>query len=299
MSSILKRMSDSFERNVRSGKIPKSTIDNYGGYFVEKGISYEKEIVRKLKESKKTDGTKAPLIFKNFTSAGTSLNPDVQFYANSNKDTASVEVKTSLNAQWLSKKLMVIKKDNSLMWNVGEKGRTRTYELLKNILNTYEFEILKSIKDDFNLPTKDGETGNRPFYDIQSLYESFENKSFGKEFDSYTRMNQKNIITGKEIVDLYKKYLHNLNTYYIQIKGKGLYYVGQDKYQINNNLPQNKKIAEFSISTATLSLKKAYKSGGKYQLELRITASSKSLQDSKLSLDNQNDLKLISDFVYQ
>jgi hypothetical protein len=298
MSSMLKRMSDSFQRNVASGNIPKSAIDGYGGYFVEKGKSYETGIVNKLKTSKKTDGTKAPLIGSNFVAAGTSLNPDVQFYANRNKDKASVEVKTSLNAQWLSKKLKVIKDNNSLMWEINEGGRVKTYGLLKIILTTYKSEILKSIKDDFNLPTKDGESGNRPFYDMQSLYESFEDKTFTSKFNSYTRTNQKNIVTGNEIVNLYKKYLNDLNTYYIQIKGKGLYYVGEDKYKLNDNLPQNKKIKEFSIQTATLSLKKAYKSGGKYQLELRITASSKSLQNSNLSLDNVDDLKLISDFVY-
>lgn len=298
MSSMLKRMSDSFQRNVESGKIPKSAIDNYGGFFVEKGRGYENEIVRKLKASKKTDGTKAPLIRSDFIAAGVSLNPDVQFYANIQKNLASVEVKTSLNAQWLSKKLKVIKDNNSLMWEIVEGGRVKTYGLLKIILTTYKSEILKSIKDDFNLPTKDGETGNRPFYDMQSLYESFEDKTFTSKFNSYTRTNQKNIVTGNEIVNLYKKYLHDLNTYYIQIKGKGLYYVGEDKYKLNDNLPQNKKIKEFSIQTATLSLKKAYKSGGKYQLELRITASSKSLQNSNLSLDNVDDLKLISDFVY-
>lgn len=291
-------MSDSFQRNVESGKIPKSSIDGYGGYFVEKGKSYENEIVRKLKQSKKTDGTKAPLIRSNFVAAGTSLNPDVQFYANSYKNAASVEVKTSLNAQWLSKKLMVNKENNSLVWGIGETGRIKTYKLLELILDTYKSKILKSIKDDFNLPTKDGETGNRPFYDMQSLYESFEDKTFTSKFNSYTRTNQKNIVTGNEIVNLYKKYLNDLDTYYIQIKGKGLYYVGEDKYKLNDNLPQNKKIKEFSIQTATLSLKKAYKSGGKYQLELRITASSRSLQNSNLSLDNVDDLKLISDFVY-
>ena len=104
MSDILSRMSSSFQRNVASGVIPKSAVDGYGGFFVEKGRSYENEIVGKLKRSKKSDGTPAPLIRSNFTAAGTSLNPDVQFYANNNKNLASVEVKTSLNAQWLSKK---------------------------------------------------------------------------------------------------------------------------------------------------------------------------------------------------
>lgn len=298
MSSMLKRMSDAFQRNVESGKIPKSAIDGYGGFFVEKGRIYENEIVRKLKSSKKTDGSNAPLIRSNFIAAGVSLNPDVQFYANEYKNLASVEVKTSLNAQWLSKKLKVIKKNNSLFWDISEKGRTKTYKLLKDILDTYESEILKSIKDDFNLPSKDGETGNRPFYDMQSLYESFEDKSFTSKFNSYTKTNQKSIVTGSEIVNMYKHYLNTLNTYYIQIKGKGLYYVGEDKYKLNDNLPQNKKIREFSIPTSTLSLKKAYKSGGKYQLELRITASSRSLPNSNLSLDNINDLKILSNFVY-
>ena len=299
MSIMLRRMSDAFQRNVESGKLPKSATDGYGGFFVEKGKRYESEIVRKLKDSKKTDGTKAPLINPDFIAAGVSLNPDVQFYANIDKNIkASVEVKTSLDAQWLSKKLSVIKENNSLIWDIKEKGRIKAYNLLKIILDTYNSKILKSIKDDFNLPSKDGETGNRPFYDMQSLYKSFEDKTFTSKFNSYTQQNQKNIINGAEIVNLYKKYLNDLSTYYIQIKGKGLYYVGEDKYKLNDNLPQNKKIKEFSIQTATLSLKKAYKSGGKYQLELRITASSRSLQNSNFSLDDANDLKLISDFVY-
>lgn len=298
MSDILSRMSASFQRNVESGKIPKSAIDGYGGFFVEKGRLYENEIVRELKSSKKSNGENAPLIRKNFIAAGTSLNPDIQFYANEYKNLASVEVKTSLNTQWFSKKLKVIKENNSLFWDITEKGRTRTYKLLKDILDTYESEILKSIKDDFNLPSKDGETGNNPFYDMQSLYESFEDKTFTSKFNSYTRTNQKNIVTGNEIVNIYKQYLNDLNTYYIQIKGKGLYYVGEDKYKLNDNLPQNKKIREFSIPTATLSLKKAYKSGGKYQLEIRVVASSRSLQKSNLSLDNINDLKIVSNFVY-
>ena len=298
MSDILSRMSASFQRNVESGKIPKSAIDGYGGFFVDKGTSYEEEIVRKLKSSKKSNGENAPLIRKNFIPAKTSLNPDIQFYANEYKNTASVEVKTSLNAQWFSKKLIVIEKNKSLVWDIVEKSREKTYELIKNILDTYESKILKSIKDDFNLPSKDGETGNNPFYDMQSLYESFKNKTFTSKFNSYTRTNQKKIVTGTEIVDIYKQYLNDLNTYYIQIKNNGLYYVGEDKYKLNDNLPQNKKIREFSIPTATLSLKKAYKSGGKYQLEIRVEASSKSLQKSNLSLDNKDDLKIISNFVY-
>jgi hypothetical protein len=292
-------MSSSFQRNVASGVIPKSAIDGYGGFFVEKGRSYENEIVEKLKRSKKSDGTPAPLIRSNFTAAGTSLNPDVQFYANKYKNLASVEVKTSLSTQWLSKKLRVDKDiNNALFWNITEKGRTKTYGLLKSILDTYKEDILKSIKEDFNLPTKDSETGSNPFYTLQAVYDSFEDNTFTSKFNSYTQKNQKNIITGTEIVSLYEKYLHDLNTYYIQIKGKGLYYIGEDKYKLNDNLPQNKKIIKFSIPTASLSLKKAYKSGGKYQLELRITASSKSLKKSNISLDNVDDLKIISDFVY-
>lgn len=299
MSGMLSRMSSAFQRNVASGIIPKSSIDGYGGFFVEKGRSYENEIVEKLKRSKKSDGTTAPLIRSNFTAAGTSLHPDVQFYANKDKNLASVEVKTSLSSQWLSKKLRVDKDiNNALFWNISEKGRTKTYELLKTILDNYKVDILKSIKDDFNLPTKDNETGSNPFYTLQAVYDSFEDKTFTSKFNSYTQKNQKNIITGSEIVNIYEEYLHKLNTYYIQIKGKGLYYVGEDKYKLNDNLPQNKKIIKFSIPTASLSLKKAYKSGGKYQLELRITASSKSLKKSNISLDNADDLKIISDFVY-
>ncbi len=298
MSDILSRMSSSFQRNVASGVIPKSAIDGYGGFFVEKGRSYENEIVGKLKRSKKSDGTPAPLIRSNFTAAGTSLNPDVQFYANNNKNLASVEVKTSLNAQWLSKKLKVEKDGNTFFWNITEKGRTKTYGLLKSILDTYKEDILKSIKDDFNLPSKNNETGSNPFYNMQAVYDAFEDKTFTTKFKSYTQRNQKIIITGKEIVELYEKYLNDLNTYYIQIKGKGLYYIGEDMYKLNDNLPKNKSIIKFPISTASLSLKKAYKSGGKYQLELRITASSKSIQQSNFSLDDTGDLKIISDFVY-
>ena len=50
MSIMLRRMSDAFQRNVESGKLPKSATDGYGGFFVEKGKRYESEIVRKLKD---------------------------------------------------------------------------------------------------------------------------------------------------------------------------------------------------------------------------------------------------------
>ena len=298
MDSSLSRMSSAFQRNVASGIIPKSAIDAYGGFFVEKGRQYENEIVMKLKNSKKTDGTLAPLVRANFTAAGTSLNPDVQFYADKYKNLASVEVKTSLNAQWLSKKLKVEKDGNTLFWNITESGRTKTYGLLKSILDTYKEDILKSIKEDFNLPSKNNETGSNPFYNMQAVYDSFQDKTFTAKFNAYTQKNQKVIVTGPEIVELYEKYLNNLSTYYIQIKGKGLYYIGEDKYKLNDNLKQNKKIIKFPISSASLSLKKAYKSGGKYQLELRVTASSKTIPKSNISLDNVDDLKIISDFVY-
>jgi hypothetical protein len=298
MSDLLKRMESSFERNVRSGIIPKSVVVGYGGFFVDKGVSYEKKIVNLLKNTENSSGKKCPLVYPNFTSAGTSLYPDVRFYANEKKNLASVEVKTSFNTNWFTKKLVVEKVQNSYKWNItNPRNRGNTHDLLKEIFHKYENSILDSISNDFDLPKDEDDV--KGLFTIENLYELFENKTFTSKFGKYTNTNQKVIETSFDVVEMYEKYLHNLNTYYIQIKGNGLYYIGEDKYKINDNLPPNKKIKQFSIRTASISLKKANKGGQKHQLEINVSASSKSIPKSGISLDNKDDLTLIADFVYK
>jgi hypothetical protein len=228
------------------------------------------------------------------TVAGSSLQPDI-FLRDQFRSMVRIEAKTDIGADFgqkgitidaKTKKWVPIKKKFSSRSKFTQK-MDKLYEDLFSNLNLHD-----AIVNAWDLPNKKNKG-----MDVNTLLYMIEtnelNKSLNferqlirieKGFDPYK---EKTLV--RDIKDSIVKYYNSLNTFYLQIKNKGFYYMGEDKNKLNGkfrekNLPFS--IPSFSPTESKLNLRgKTSASGGYFRPILRFKISG--LSSSSVSLEDE------------
>jgi hypothetical protein len=227
--------------------------------------------------------------------AGSSLYPDI-FLKDQFRTMVRIEAKTDIGADFgqkgitidqKTKKWVPIKKEFASRSNFTKKI-DKLYEDLFSDLNLHD-----AIVDAWNLPNKEynGMDVNTLLYMIEtkelskSLNYERQLVRIEKGFDPYR---EKTLVRNSK--DSIVKYYNSLNTFYLQIKNKGFYFMGEDKNNLNakfreKNLPF--AIPEFSPTESKLNLRgKTSTSGGTFRPTLRFKISG--LTSSPVSLEDKS-----------
>lgn len=222
-------------------------------------------------------------VFKNIPkTAGYSSGPDITIPSVNNPgQSLLVETKTTTGADFGQKAITF----NGGSWvPSSKKGEIPEISFLYNYLfSTYDIGNL--ILDAWNLPNKN--------ITSEDLIEAINSKQISKILYYEKMLKQatgkanpfptKTLVQGPKIVDSIIRYYNSKGIYYIQIKGSGFYFVGNDAKNLNSILGIN--IPSFNPSTAELVLR------GKSSLSQRtysptLTFKSAGLPASQYTLDS-------------
>jgi hypothetical protein len=227
--------------------------------------------------------------------AGSSLYPDV-FFRDQFRTMVRVEAKTNIGADFGQKGITI--DEDSGKWKPIEKKfptrdnfTKRVDKLYSNIFD--ELNLHEKIVDAWNLPNKDNKG-----IDVKTILYLKETNQLNKvlnyerllvrkekKFDPY-----RETTLVRDVSESIVNYYNSLNTYYIQIKDRGFYYMGQDKNDLNKkfrekNLPFS--IPRFSPSESKLNLRgKTSQTGQYFRPTLRFKISG--LEKSSVSLEDTN-----------
>lgn len=232
--------------------------------------------------------------------AGSSLYPDI-FVKDQFRSMVRVEAKTDIGADFGQKGITIDKKTKKWI-PVKKEFKTRS-NFTKKIDNLYDdlFSTLNlhdAIVNAWDLPNQKNKG-----MDVNTLLYMIEtnelNKSLNFErqlirietgFDPY-----KETTLVRDVKSSIINYYNSLNTFYLQIKGRGFYFMGEDKNNLNSkfrekNLPFN--IPQFSPTEAKLNLRgKTSTSGGYFRPTLRFKISG--LSSSSVSLEDESFVKAL------
>ncbi len=227
--------------------------------------------------------------------AGSSLYPDV-FFRDQFRTMVRVEAKTNIGADFGQKGITI--DEDSGKWKPIEKKFATRANFTKRVDKLYsnifdELNLHEKIVDAWNLPNKDNKG-----IDVKTILYLIETKQLNKvlnyerllvrkekKFDPY-----RETTLVRDVSESIVNYYNSLNTYYIQIKDRGFYYMGQDKNDLNKkfrekNLPFS--IPRFSPSESKLNLRgKTSQTGQYFRPTLRFKISG--LEKSSVSLEDTN-----------
>jgi hypothetical protein len=227
------------------------------------------------------------------TAAGSSLYPDV-FFRDQFRSMVRVEAKTNIGADF-GQKGITLDRDTRKWTPIAREfaARNKFTGRLDNLYSTLfeDLDIHQKIVDAWNLPNKDNKG-----MDVNTLLYLIETKQLNKSlnferqlvriergFDPYKETTLVRNVTNSII-----KYYNSLNTYYIQIKDRGFYYMGQDKNDLNKKLRDRNIdfiIPSFSPGESKLNLRgKTSETGQYFRPTLRFKISG--LQKSPVSLED-------------
>lgn len=227
------------------------------------------------------------------TIAGSSLFPDI-FLKDQFRNLVRVEIKTDIGADF-GQKGITLDKETKKWVPIRKKFKTRR-DFSRNIDNLYEdlfdsLNLSSLITNAWKLPN----TQNKGM-DVNTLLYMIETNQLNKALN-YERQ----LIRMERGFDPYRettlvrnvsanisRYYNSLNTYYLQVKNKGFYYMGEDKSNLNQkfrekNLPFN--IPPFNPSESKLNLRgKTSATGNYFRPIIRFKISG--LTKSSVSLDD-------------
>lgn len=226
-----------------------------------------------------------------------SLRPDI-ILKNKNKSSIRFEIKANLGADYGEKAITIDEK--SLEWipvksPIKDKSNkmhveyaTRIDELYKTIFE--ELDLHSKIVNAWGLPSNNNDMSAYALLDMiknrqlsKSLYYQRILNNLDKKFDPY-----KQATVANNVLDKIVKYYNSKKVYYIQIKGKGLYCLGNDLYQFNKKFTEigmTYFIPRFNPSECRIELRgKTSKSEGTFRPVLRFKISG--LAKSQVSLDD-------------
>lgn len=227
--------------------------------------------------------------------AGSSLYPDI-FVRDQFRSMVRIEAKTNIGADFGQKGITI--DEETQKWVPVKKEFATRSNFTKKIDKLYEdifssLNLHDAIVDAWDLPNKKNKG-----MDLKTLLYMIETKELNKSlnferqliriekgFDPY---NEKTLV--RDVKTSIIQYYNSLNTFYLQVKGKGFYFMGEDKNNLNakfrdKNLPFN--IPSFSPSEAKLNLRgKTSTSGGYFRPTLRFKISG--LSTSSVSLEDES-----------
>lgn len=227
--------------------------------------------------------------------AGSSLNPDI-FLKDQFRTMVRIEAKTNIGSDFGQRGITIDK--NTKKWVPIKKKYASRSDFTKKIDKLYEdifsdLNLHDAIVDAWDLPNK-----KYKGMDVNVLLEMIETKQLNKSlnyerqlvrmergFDPYR---EQTLVRNSK--DSIVKYYNSLNTFYIQIKDKGFYFMGEDKNNLNakfkeKNLPF--VIPEFSPTGSKLNLRgKTSTSDRTFRPTLRFKISG--LTSSPVSLEDKS-----------
>lgn len=223
--------------------------------------------------------------------------PDIML-KNKSKSPIRFEIKANLGADYGEKAITIDEK--TLEWipvktGIKDKSNKMHVEYAKRIDELYktifeELDLHSKIVNAWGLPSSNNDMSAYALLDMiknrqlsRSLHYQRILSNLDNKFDPY-----KQATVASNVLDKIVKYYNSKKVYYIQIKDKGLYYLGHDLYQFNNKfakLGMTYFIPNFNPSECRLELRgKTSKSDATFRPVLRFKISG--LAKSQVSLDD-------------
>lgn len=227
------------------------------------------------------------------TAAGSTLYPDV-FFRDQFRSMIRVEAKTNIGADFGQKSITLNRETKK--WEPIKRQFEKRNKFTKRLDDLYstlfeDLNIHQKIVDAWNLPNKDNKG-----MDINTLLYLIETKQLNKSLNferQLTRMEKgfdpyKETTLVRNVANSIVNYYNSMNTYYIQIKDRGFYYMGQDKNDLNKKLRDKNidfAIPAFLPGESKLNLRgKTSETGQYFRPTLRFKISG--LQKSPVSLED-------------
>ena len=225
------------------------------------------------------------------SSAFNSLRPDIFVY-NKRKSPIRIEIKANLGADYGEKAITIDEKTKKWVGVKAELKNVRKKEFVQRLDELYlnifeELNINEKIINSWKIPSTS--------FDADTLLEMIENRELGRSLE-YERILTKlekgfdpyeQVTLARNVQNHIIKYYNSLSVYYIQIKNRGFYRLGEDKYRINEKLRSvgyGNSIPRFRPSESRLELRGKTSSSGLFRPVIRFKVSG--LPKSNVSLED-------------
>lgn len=226
------------------------------------------------------------------------LRPDI-IIKNKNKSPIRIELKSNIGADYGEKGITIDK--DSYKWvpvktPIKDKSNKMHVEYSQRIDQLYkkifeEEDLHSKIVNSWGLPS-----GKNKGMDVNTLRYMIETRELSKSlyYERLLQMKEKKfdpyqqVTLIRDVSDKIISYYNAKKVYYIQIKNKGLYSLGDDKYQFNKKFSEMKmdyNIPRFSPSECRMELRgKTSESGSTFRPVIRFKISG--LSKSQVSLED-------------